>query len=142
MRESGHAAVEFALAVGVMILPVALVVLSFGPWLDRRVVARAAAAEAARVTAVELDHQRGAVMARSVITAHGLESASARLGWCGSAPSEIKASSGSCPLTRGSMVEATVELWVPLITTPWGDVGGLWATAGHSEPVDLYRSVP
>jgi hypothetical protein len=142
MRDRGHAAVEFALAVGVLLLPVALAVLSFGPWLEHRVVARAAAAEAARAAVVELDHVTGASVASSVITGHGLDLGSARLGWCGSSPTAIATPAGSCPLTRGSVAEATVQLWVPLISTPWGSVGGLWATASHGEPVDLYRSLP
>jgi hypothetical protein len=142
MRDRGHAAVEFALAVGVLLLPVALAVLSFGPWLEHRVVARAAAAEAARAAVVDLDHSSGTAMARSVITGHGLDLNSARLGWCGSSPEAIAAPAGSCPLHRGSIAEATVELWVPLLNTPWGPVGGLWAKASHSEPVDLYRSLP
>lgn len=142
MRDRGHAAVEFALAVGVLLLPVALVVLSFGPWLERRVVARAAAAEAARVAVVELDLSAGTDMVSRVITGHGLDMNSARLGWCGSSPTAIGAPAGSCPLTRGSTAEATVQLWVPLLDTPWGAVGGLWASASHNEPVDLYRSLP
>ena len=142
MRDRGHAVVEFALAVGVLLLPVALAVLSFGPWLEHRVIARAAAAEAARVAVVELDHSAGTAMATRVITGHGLDADSARLGWCGSIPMSIEAPAGSCPLTRGSVTEATVEIWVPLVTTPWGPVGGLWASASHSEPVDLYRSLP
>lgn len=142
MRDSGHAAVEFALAVGVLLLPVALAVLSFGPWLEHRVVARAAAAEAARAAVLELDHSTGTAVAMSVITGHGLDLGSARLGWCGANPTAIAAPAGSCPLARGSITEATVELWVPLLNTPWGPVGGLWAKASHSEPVDLYRSLP
>ena len=142
MRDRGHAVVEFALAVGVLLFPVALAVLSFGPWLEHRVVARAAAAEGARVAVVELDHSAGTAMATSVITGHGLDPDSARLGWCGFAPTSIDAPAGSCPLMRGSVVEATVEIWVPLVTTPWGSVGGIWASASHSEPVDLYRSLP
>ena len=142
MRDRGHAAVEFALAVGVLLLPVALAVLSFGPWLEHRVVARAAAAEAARAAVVDLDHSSGMAMAMSVITGHGLDTDSARFGWCGSTPVPIGSAAGSCPLTRGSVAEVTIEVWVPLLTTPWGPVGGLWASASHSEPVDLYRSLP
>ncbi len=141
MRDRGHAAVEFALAVGVLLLPVALAVLSFGPWLEHRVLARAAAAEAARAAVVELDHSAGMAMAMGVITGYGLDPSSARLGWCGSTPTPLNAPAGSCPLTRGSVAEATVEVWVPLVSTPWGPVGGLWASASHSEPVDLYRSL-
>lgn len=142
MRDEGHAAVELAIAVGVLLLPVALVVLSFGPWLERRVVARAAAAEAARAAVVELDHRAGAEAARQLVGAHDLDLDFARLGWCGSTPESITAPSGWCPMDRGSVVEARIELWAPLISSPWGGIGGLWVAASHGEPVDLYRSIP
>lgn len=142
MRDRGHAAVELALAVGVLLLPAALFVLSLGPWLEQRVTARAVAAEAARAAAIDLDLTSGADTARSVLDTRGVSLDRSRLGWCGAAPTELSVPSGSCPLTRGSLVEAEVELWVPLITTPWGPIGGLWAGATHTEPVDLYRSVP
>lgn len=142
MRDSGHAAVELALAVGVLILPAALFVLSLGPWLEQRVTARAVAAEAARAAALDLDLTDGADAAMQLTISHGVAVDRARLGWCGADPIRIDAPSGSCSLARGSVVTAGVELWVPLITTPWGPVGGIWTGASHSEPVDLYRSIP
>lgn len=141
-RDSGHAAVELVLAVGVVILPAALLVLSLGPWLEQRVTARAVAAEAARAAALDLDLTAGANVAMQLTISRGVSVERARLGWCGAAPSQIDAPSGSCSLARGSVVTAGVELWVPLVTTPWGPIGGLWTGAIHSEPVDLYRSIP
>ena len=38
------------------------------------------------------------------------------------------------------MVTVTVQVWAPLVATPWGGVGGLWVTADHTEPIDLYIS--
>ena len=52
MSDRGHAAVELALAVGLLLLPVALAVLAFGPWSERRVFAEAAAAEGDRKSVV------------------------------------------------------------------------------------------
>jgi Flp pilus assembly protein TadG len=142
LTDRGHAAVEFALAVGVLLLPVALVVASFGPWLERRVLAESAAAEAARVAVIELDEEQGVEAVRQAITSHGLSEDLVRLGWCGSSPGILSASAGSCSLTRGSTASAVVEVWVPLVQTPWGEVGGLWVRAAHVEPVDLFRSLP
>lgn len=142
MRDGGHAAVEFALAVGVLLLPAALFILSLGPWLEQRVAARAVAAEAARAAAIDLDLGSGSAIASRVVASHGVVPERARLGWCGAVPTEIGAPSGSCPMSRGSVIVADVELWVPLITTPWGEVGGIWAAASHAEAVDLYRSIP
>lgn len=142
MTDRGHAAVELALAVGVLLLPVALVVSSFGPWLERRVLAASAAAEAARVAVIELDHGSGAAAVGRAVVSHGLSEDLVRLGWCGSSTGPLWAPQGSCSLTRGSSALAVVEVWVPLVKTPWGDVGGLWVRASHSEPVDLFRSLP
>lgn len=139
MRDRGHAAVELALAAGVLLLPVALAVLSFGPWSERRVTAEAMAAEAARAVVLELDHAAGAGVVSAATDAAGLDTGSVRVGWCGATPATIPA--GACPLTRGSAVSATVEVWTPLVDTPWGHVGGLWVSASHSEPIDLYRSL-
>lgn len=130
------------MAVGVLLLPAALAVLSFGPWLERQVLARAASAEAARAAVVELDLSAGEQVVAGITGAHGLDPGLVRLGWCGSPPSGLGTPAGSCPLSRGSLVEATVELWVPMFETPWGSVGGLWTRASHDEPVDLYRSLP
>ena len=142
MIDRGHAAVELALAIGVLMLPVALAVTAFGPWMERRVLSESAAAEAARVAVLELDHLLGAEAARQATSAHGLPDELVRLGWCGAEPGPISAPTGSCPLARGSMAVAEVEVWVPLVRTPWGDVGGLWITASHAEPIDLFRSLP
>lgn len=139
--DSGHAAVEFAMAVAVLLLPAALVVTAFGPWSERRVLAESAAAEAARVTVIELDHSAGIAVVAQSVSNHGLDQDSVRLGWCGALPAPLNAPGGACSLTRGSSVEARVDVWTPLIRTPWGDVGGLWITAIHSEQIDLYRSL-
>lgn len=142
MTDRGHAAVELALAVGVLLLPVALVVMSFGPWSERRVLAESAAAEAARVAVIELDHGSGAAAVRRAVLSHGLSEDLVRLGWCGSSTGPLSAPRGSCPLTRGSTATVIVEVWVPLVETPWGGVGGLWVRAMHAEPVDVFRSLP
>lgn len=142
MTDQGHAATELALGVGLLLLPVALAVMSFGPWLERRVVAEAAASEAARAAVLSLDHASGSSSAAALAAAHGLGPELVKLGWCGASPADVGSSAGSCPLTRGSAVEVRVEIWAPLFTTPWGDVGGLWVGSTHSEWVDLYRSLP
>lgn len=139
MSERGHAAVELALAVGVLLLPVALVVTAFGPWSERRVAAEALAAEAARAVVIDLSHESGNVVVSSVADSLGLTPDSVRVGWCGASPAVVPA--GACSLERGSVVDVTVQVWTPLVDTPWGQVGGIWVSADHSEPIDLYRSL-
>ncbi|HLF61668.1 MAG TPA: hypothetical protein VI980_10885 [Acidimicrobiia bacterium] len=141
MSEQGHGAVEFALGVGLLLLPVALAVLAFGPWSERRVVAEAAAAEAARTAVVTLDLRRGSLVVSEIGGNHGLAPESVRLGWCGSEPGPTDVSTSGCSLERGSEVVAEVRIWTPVLTTPWGPVGGVWVTGVHAEPVDLYRSL-
>lgn len=142
MREHGHAAAEFAMGVAVLLLPVALVVASFGPWSERRVFAEAAAAEVSRAAVLSLNERAAGELLESLAREHGLGDDEVRLGWCGTTPSPVSAASHGCVLTRGSVATSRVEVWAPLVSTPWGEVGGLWVGAEHSEPVDLYRSLP
>jgi hypothetical protein len=139
MSERGHAAVELALAVGVMLLPVALMVTGFGPWSERRVEAEAMAAEAARAAVIELDHDAGNAVISSMATDYGIPRDLVRVGWCGAAPTLD--TDGACLFARGAAISIAVELWTPLIDTPWGSMGGLWVVGEHSEPIDLYRSL-
>ena len=139
MTDRGHAAVELALAVGVLLFPVALVVLGFAPWSERRVEAEAVAAEVARSTVLELSHEAGLATATATTAAYGIPPHQTRLGWCGAEPTGSGA--GSCTFARGAVVSVTVQLWTPLFDTPWGAIGGLWVTGEHSEPIDLYRSL-
>lgn len=139
MSDEGHAAVELALATAVLLLPVALVVTAFGPWSERRVAAEAIAAEAARAVVLDLDMSAGVASIWGQTGHMGLDAGLLRVGWCGATPSDPW--SGSCPLTRGSVVSVSIEVWSPLVSTPWGSVGGLWVSGEHSEPIDLYRSL-
>lgn len=139
MRDSGHAAVEMALAAGVLLLPVALMVSAFGPWSERKVMAEAVAAEASRAAVIHLDVREGQEFVDRFVSSSPLNSNDIRLGWCGAAPAVPFG--GDCPLSRGSTVDVVVEIWTPLVSTPWGDVGHVWVRGAHSEPVDLYRSL-
>jgi hypothetical protein len=139
VTDRGHAAVELALAVGVLLLPVALVVMGFGPWSERRVEAEAVAAEMARSTVLELSHEAGIATAADIAAVYGIPPDQMRIGWCGAAPTV--AGAGSCVFVRGAVVSVTVQLWTPLFDTPWGAIGGLWVIGDHSEPIDLYRSL-
>ncbi len=137
--ERGHAAVELALAVAVLMIPAAVAVLGFGPWSERSVFAGAAAAEAARAAVISLSTATGDQVAAEMSANYGLDPAEVRVGWCGASPGT--GGTVTCPMTRGAAVEVTVEVWVPLVTTPWGEIGGVWVTRSHTESIDLYRSL-
>ncbi len=141
MSDRGHAAVELGLAIGLLLVPVAIAVLAFGPWSERRVFAEAAAAEAARSAVIELSTASGSAVLSEMTMNHGLESDVVRLGWCGRPPTSLPNSAADCTLDRGTEVTAEVLVWTPLFNTPWGAVGGIWVRAVHSEPIDLYRSL-
>jgi hypothetical protein len=142
VNERGHAALELALAIALLMLPVALAVLAFGPWMERRVLAEAVAAEAARAVVLSLDHRAGVSIVEDMTRAHGLAHDLVRVGWCGGSPAPTDVGSGSCRLERGGVVEIAVQVWVPVVATPWGNIGGIWVTGEHAEPIDLYRSLP
>jgi len=141
VSDRGHAAVEFGLAVGLLLLPVALAVLSFGPWSERRVLVEAAAAEAARAAVISLDLDDGGQVVSAIARDQGIDPDQVRLGWCGATPAPVQPGLSGCVLARGAQVEATVQFWAPLVSTPWGSVAGLWVTGSHAEPIDLYRSL-
>jgi hypothetical protein len=138
--DAGHAAIELALGVGLLLLPAALVVFGFGPWSERAVLAEAIAAESSRAAVLALGVDQGSVVAAEMAHNYGLEPDLVRIGWCGTTPRSGGA--GDCLLSRGSTVTSHVQVWVPLINTPWGSMGGLWVERSHSESIDLYRSLP
>ncbi len=139
MRDAGHAGVEFALAATVLMIPAILMVAAFGPWSERRVLAEATAAEAARAAVINVDLASGGMAVDLAAAGNDLDRSLVRVGWCGAAPSMI--GSGWCSLARGSTVSVAVEIWTPLVSTPWGPIGGVWVRGEHSEPVDAYRSL-
>lgn len=137
--ERGHAGIELALAIAVLMIPAALIVFGFGPWSERVVLAESAAAEAARVSVLELSTVEGETAAAAIAANYGLSPDEFRIGWCGAVPAE--GGSGTCSMDRGGVVSATVEVWVPVVVTPWGTVGGVWVSRHHAERIDLYRSL-
>lgn len=137
--DRGHAGVELALAIAVLMIPAAIVVLGFGPWSERSVLASGAAAEAARSAVLSLDVETGNSVALEMAANYGLESDEIRLGWCGAAPAA--GGVGACAMTRGATVTVEVEVWVPVVNTPWGAIGGVWVTRQHAEAIDVYRSL-
>ena len=141
MSDHGHAAVEFGLAAGLLLFPVALAVLAFGPWSERRVLAEAGAAESARAAVIAVDIAAGRQVLTEMTANYGLSEEEVEMGWCGQTPGPVLDATTGCPMTRGTEVVSEVRIWVPLVETPWGPVGGLWVTGSHAEPIDLYRSL-
>ena len=143
--QRGSAPVELALATGLLLVPIALLVLSFGPWLERRSFVRAAAHEAARLEVVSTGDEPGVVaLVAAMAVGNGLDPAEVSLSLCGGPATTAGAAlrSSCLPLARGGLVTVEVQTRVPLVRTPFGDVGGVMVAARGLEAVDLYRSLP
>lgn len=116
--ERGMAAVELAAGMALLVLPVLLLTVSFGPWLER-----------------ELDATRVAIaVAREVA-----------FGEHGQAPpvpdgSSIRVSRSDGPL--GETIRVDVRLPVRVVEGLWGPIGPGWASGSHVEVVGPHRSRP
>lgn len=130
--ERGAVAVEYALAMALLMIPVAFLALSLPGWVDRQNLARTAAAEAARA-AVQApagsDRQaRAAAVVDEVARGNQLPTGHLRL-----THYEGTGAPGTTVLVE---VSATaVDLSIGGISAAGGTL-----TARHSAPVDVYRS--
>jgi hypothetical protein len=133
-REGGYVAAELALGIGLLVFPVALLVLTLPTWSERQTTARSIAREAARVVAVEglCDRQRATDTASEMARNLGLSSSDVAVA--------VECSPGA-RLPRGGNVRVSVTVTVPAVDIPGiGGIGAWSWTAHHSEPVDQYRS--
>lgn len=128
--DEGAVPVEFAAAVGLLLFPVFVFVMTIAPVVERRTVAGRAAAEAVRAFAVADNVESGTAAARSIVDQ--IE---------GNHPFDL-----SLDLTgdfdRGSVVTAEVRVAMPVVIFP-GVIGIEVAdyTARHREEIDLFRSL-
>jgi hypothetical protein len=133
-RERGYVAGELAIGVGLLLFPVALLVLTLPTWSERQTTARSIAREVSRVVAVAGVCDRGRATETGRDMAQNL----------GLAPGDIDVQLDCAPgerLRRGGSVRASVTVAVPAVRFPGiGSVGAWSWTAHHSEPVDQYRS--
>ena len=134
--QRGFAATELVVGVGVLLLPVALVVLTIPTWSERQTTARVVAREIARAVVAlgtcDVAHARatGSAIARNL----GLPSEDVRM--------ELDCPSGAV-LDPGGEVEAVVTVRMPAVhLAAVGDVGAWSWTAHHRQPVDVYVGAP
>lgn len=136
----GAVPIEFALGVGVLVLPIAMMVATFPTWAERSTMARVAASEAARAAALATDAGQGeavgAALAVRIAENHG---AGADL--VGLSVTVDRDEHGD-PHRRGG-AHAEVAVRMPLTALPFiGEAGGFTYTARHTEPVHPHRSLP
>ena len=132
--ESGFVATELVLALGLLVLPVALLVLTLPGWSERQVTARVISREVARRTAREGVSDVAGARELTATMAANLDVPPGDL--------SIDVSSvDGVVLTPGADVEAQVTVWMPAVELPGvGAVGSLSWTARHREPVDRYAA--
>lgn len=129
--DDGAVPVEFAAAIGFLVFPVFVFVMTIAPVVERRNVAGRAAAEAARAFVVAPDAASGSSAAQSIIDQVNA-----------SHPFDLTLSlAGS--LDRGATVTASVQVDMPIVIFPGvAELEVASYTATHVEEVDLLRSFP
>jgi hypothetical protein len=133
--ESGLVSAELVLGVGLLVLPVALLVLTMPGWFERQVAARSIAREAARAVVLEGRCSQGlaARVAGEMAANHGLAVGDVR----------VSVQCESDPLPPGSEIEADVSVRMPALEIPGIGAFTAWEwTARHRAPVDRYASLP
>lgn len=132
--EAGAVPIELALGVGVLVLPVALLVLTLPQWAERQSAARLAAREAARAVVLADTTAQGVTAGQAaaarVAANHAIDPGDFEVAFAGS-------------VLRGGAVTASVTARFPATAFPGlVDVAAFTWTATHTEQVDYYRSLP
>jgi hypothetical protein len=147
-RESGYAAIELGLAVGLLLLPLAVLVLTFSTWFERQSLARVGAREAARTVVLSTDAAGagplGAAVVSEVARNHGL--APSEVSVCFAVHGAAERPPRSCgrlgPVGRHAAVTAYVSVRIPALDVPLlsAIAPEITYTARHTERFDAYRS--
>ena len=129
-NEAGTAILEWMVGIGLLLLPT-MGLVSMSSWLERQNMARAAAHEAARATALAADPDAGMAegdrLVAEIAENHGVDASTVSVAYAGSTD-------------RGGTVVATVSVVMPALAFPGlGAVGAVTWSTSHSERVDQYR---
>lgn len=144
--ERGAAPIELALAIGFLLIPMAVLVLSIAPWLERQSMARVAAGEAARVLVLSEGTEPDVLAALSTVKQiaenHGIDPEGVRVFFC--ADQELGLAdklASTCPdLARGGLITVEVQVLVPAAEVLGiGTFGEGTVSAQVTEQVELYR---
>lgn len=132
--EGGAVAVELPLALGLLLLPLALMVITVPTWPERQTVARAAAIEASRTAVLAGSWEEGVDAGNEAVAQaarnYGLDPSDLSVKWSGA-------------FGRGEAMTASVTVRIPALVLPGLTTVEAWSwTARHSERLDDYRSLP
>lgn len=135
--EDGFTAVEFAAGVGLLVLPVALLVMSLPRWVETQQAGRLAAQQAARAVVAAADHAEGLRHATRIAD-EILENLQVEL----LEPVVVDGHLGPVREAEAEqeLVTVTVTVEMPALQLP---LIGEWAAfphaVSHTQPVDRYR---
>lgn len=132
--DRGFAAIEMPLAIGLFLIPLALIVITLPTWPERQTVARAAATEAARAAVLADSWEDGIAAGEEAVAQaasnHGFDASDISVSWAGS-------------FERGGSITATVTVRMPALVIPGVTAVEAWTwSSSHTERVDDYRSLP
>ncbi len=131
-RQHGFVAIEFVLAVGLLLFPVVMLVAALPTWVEREHAAAVAASEAATVAvrAYPADGRDAAVVAAAgAIADYGIDA------------SDVDVTFDRDDNTRGGTISARVTIRMPALVVPGvGTVGGFHTSVVRSRRIDDYRS--
>lgn len=132
--ERGAVAVELPAAIGLLLVPLALLVITIPTWPERQTVARSAASEAARTAVLASSWEEGTDAGDEIVALaaqnYGLDPADLTVSWEGA-------------FGRGESITATVTVRMPALVVPGLTTVDPWTwSASHTERVDDYRSLP
>jgi hypothetical protein len=131
-REPGHVAIEFTLAVGLLLFPVVVLVATLPAWSGRQHAATVAAREAASVAAAAYPGDG---------RADALEAVEETLANYGIPPEAVETTFTRDEVRRGGIVSVRVTIAMPAVVVPGiGTVSGFRCSATQSRRVDDYRS--
>lgn len=146
--ERGAVAIELALGILVILVPVALLVLSFGPTLERRTFVRLAAAEVARFVVLSDGDEASAIERLGQMAANNrIAPSEVTVSLCGGEATSLDVPAmSSCLvdglLPRDGVVVVRVDAEIPILPIPEGVRPIVRTAYEHSEFADPYRSIP
>ena len=138
--EDGFAAAEWVVALGLIMLPMAMIVGSIAPWLARQTMGREITQEMARSLVLADDWDSGMTganrLAHAIAENYGLNAEDWQL-------VSIRTEPVGIGLARGVDVVVEVRVRVPVLNIPGiGSVAEVWWHTRHVEHVDDLRSFP
>ena len=140
LRDGGFAAAEWVVALGLIMLPMAMLVASIAPWIARQTMAREITQEAARTIVLAENLAGGRVaaeqLADAVLSNYGLTGDDFSF-------VSIRLEPEGDSLARGVDVVVEGRVRVPALTIPGiGSIAEVWWNIRHIEHVDDFRSFP